>query len=146
MPVAETHSSSKVRATAPPGGQESSLGAQCHRPAQEAPTMRTMVTVLMGGQRWRCVSVLNYLKLSNCSPLLQTVGLKCGTLDSLGDSQPLPSGSPDPYHHGPAQALPLVIQLHGISKEEVDGQQKLQQRHCEEGRCRGHHIADEGNE
>lgn len=62
------------------------------------------------------------------------------------DSQLLPHGSPGSYHHRPAQALPLVIQLHGICKEEVEGQQELQQRHCEECGCRGHHIADESDE
>lgn len=53
---------------------------------------------------------------------------------------------PSPHHHGPAQALPLVIQLHGISKEEVEGQQELQQGCSEEGGCRGRHIADKGDE
>lgn len=59
--------------------------------------------------------------------------LKCTT---PCDSQPTPSSwGPSPHHHGPAQALPLVIQLHGISKEEEEGQQELQQGCCEEGGC-----------
>lgn len=120
MPVAEAHSFSKTRATAPPGGQEPSLGAQLHRTTQ-VPT----VPVLLGGQGWR---------------------LSCRTPNSSRDGQPFPLGSPYPYHHGPAQALPFVIQLHGISKEEVNSQQELQQRYREEGRCRGYHVADEGNE
>ena len=61
--------------------------------------------------------------------------------------QPNPSLlGPSPHHHGPAQSLPLVIQLHGISKEEVEGQQELQQGCREEGGCRGCHIADKGDE
>lgn len=60
-------------------------------------------------------------------------------------SHPLRPGA-RPHHHGPAQALPLVIQLHGISEEEVEGQEELQQRRCQEGGCRGCHIADKGDE
>lgn len=56
------------------------------------------------------------------------------------------SWGPSPHHHGPAQALPLVIQLHGISKEEEEGQQELQEGRGEEGGCCGRHVADKGDE
>lgn len=74
MLVAEAHSFSKTRATAPPGGQEPSLGAQLHRTTQGGGGLTTY-----------------QVPLSQCC----WVGGGGGP-DSSGDSQPLPLGSPDP--------------------------------------------------